>query len=218
MVLNHLWDDVYRQLWTGRLGPGDSGHAIFGNRKAPRPRGIAPERWHDLGNLLLALVMFWAYLWFSQFLLIWSENLADRDPVVFASHRRRMGVGRHRVDTLSVWIAFRFAAVAHCQTQLSDTGDGRRGDPFHALAGHDLDDRAVFLSGGISPPMAGYRGAGGIGGLWLAAFIGHLKARSLLPLHDPRFTAFSSKRRKPDIWRNPTFTAIKETICQPATS
>jgi hypothetical protein len=27
-----------------------------------------------------------------------------------------------------------------------------------------------------------------IGGLWLAAFIGYLKARSLLPLHDPRFT------------------------------
>ena len=28
---------------------------------------------------------------------------------------------------------------------------------------------------------------------------------------------FSSKRRKPDIWRNPTFTAIKEQICRPAT-
>jgi hypothetical protein len=28
----------------------------------------------------------------------------------------------------------------------------------------------------------------GIGGLWLAAFIGYLKARSLVPLHDPRFT------------------------------
>jgi hypothetical protein len=27
----------------------------------------------------------------------------------------------------------------------------------------------------------------GIGGLWLAVFIGYLKAGSLLPLHDPRF-------------------------------
>ena len=84
-----------------------------------------------------------------------------RDPVVFTPHRRRVGVACHRVDTLSVWTAFRFAAVAYYQTQLSDTGDSRRGDPFHALAGHDLDDRAVFLSGGISPPLAGYRGAGG---------------------------------------------------------
>jgi hypothetical protein len=27
----------------------------------------------------------------------------------------------------------------------------------------------------------------GIGGVWLATFIGYLKAHSLLPLHDPRF-------------------------------
>ena len=27
----------------------------------------------------------------------------------------------------------------------------------------------------------------GIGGLWLAVFLGYLKARALLPLHDPRF-------------------------------
>src|SRR3954467_14654995 len=30
---------------------------------------------HDLGNLLLAFVIFWAYVTFSQFLSIWSGNL-----------------------------------------------------------------------------------------------------------------------------------------------
>jgi hypothetical protein len=30
---------------------------------------------HDLGNLLLAFVIFWAYVTFSQFLIIWSGNL-----------------------------------------------------------------------------------------------------------------------------------------------
>jgi hypothetical protein len=30
---------------------------------------------HDLGNLLLAFVMIWAYVTFSQFLIIWSGNL-----------------------------------------------------------------------------------------------------------------------------------------------
>jgi hypothetical protein len=34
----------------------------------------------DLGNLLLMFVMFWAYLSFSQFLLIWAENLPDEIP------------------------------------------------------------------------------------------------------------------------------------------
>lgn len=31
----------------------------------------------DLGNLLLAFVMFWAYLAFSEFLIMWSANLSD---------------------------------------------------------------------------------------------------------------------------------------------
>ncbi len=35
-----------------------------------------PEKvFHDLGNLLLAFVVFWTYVSFSQFLIIWSGNL-----------------------------------------------------------------------------------------------------------------------------------------------
>jgi hypothetical protein len=41
---------------------------------------VAPEQWNDLGNLLLASVMFWAYLSISQWLLIWSGNLQEEIP------------------------------------------------------------------------------------------------------------------------------------------
>src|SRR5262249_10517203 len=40
-------------------------------------RMARPDHLHDLGNLLLAFVMLWAYLSFSQFLIIWSGNLPD---------------------------------------------------------------------------------------------------------------------------------------------
>ena len=33
---------------------------------------------HDLGNLLLAVVMLWAYLEFQQYLAVWYENLPER--------------------------------------------------------------------------------------------------------------------------------------------
>jgi hypothetical protein len=33
--------------------------------------------YHDLGNLLLALLMLWAYMAFSQFFIIWSGNLPE---------------------------------------------------------------------------------------------------------------------------------------------
>ncbi|MGE3807310.1 MAG: hypothetical protein AB7K24_21815 [Gemmataceae bacterium] len=36
-----------------------------------------PDRLHDLGKLLLAFVMLWAYVAFSQFLLIWAGNLPE---------------------------------------------------------------------------------------------------------------------------------------------
>lgn len=38
------------------------------------------NRWHDLGNLMLAFVMIWAYLSFAQFLIIYSGNLTEEIP------------------------------------------------------------------------------------------------------------------------------------------
>src|SRR5204862_377899 len=35
---------------------------------------------NDLGNLMLAFIMVWAYLSFCQFLLIWSGNLPEEVP------------------------------------------------------------------------------------------------------------------------------------------
>jgi hypothetical protein len=41
---------------------------------------LAPQQMRNLGNLLLAFVMLWAYLSFSQFLLIWTGNLPEEIP------------------------------------------------------------------------------------------------------------------------------------------
>ena len=46
----------------------------------PMTDAATPARLHDLGNLLLAFVMLWAYMAFSQFLIIWSGNLAEETP------------------------------------------------------------------------------------------------------------------------------------------
>jgi hypothetical protein len=35
----------------------------------------ASNQWHDLGKLIFAFSIFWAYLWFSQYLPIWFGNL-----------------------------------------------------------------------------------------------------------------------------------------------
>src|SRR5262249_54611005 len=48
--------------------------------RPPLSEVIRPAHRRDLGNLLLMFVMFWAYLSFSQFLLIWAENLPEEIP------------------------------------------------------------------------------------------------------------------------------------------
>ncbi len=38
---------------------------------------ITPEHYHDLGKLMFAFVCFWAYVGFSQFMLIWYANMPE---------------------------------------------------------------------------------------------------------------------------------------------
>jgi len=44
---------------------------------APNANRNLPARFHDLGNLLLALVLIWSYLAFMQFIIIWIEDLPN---------------------------------------------------------------------------------------------------------------------------------------------
>jgi len=45
---------------------------------------VTEEHLHDLGKLLFAFSIFWAYIWFSQYLLIWYGNLPDETQYYMA--------------------------------------------------------------------------------------------------------------------------------------
>ncbi len=40
-------------------------------------QSVNEEHFHDLGKYLFAISIFWAYLWFSQFMLIWYANVGE---------------------------------------------------------------------------------------------------------------------------------------------
>ena len=48
--------------------------AVFLARRKPMSDVITPAHLHDLGKLLFAFVMLWAYFSFSQLLIVWSAN------------------------------------------------------------------------------------------------------------------------------------------------
>jgi len=50
-------------------------------------RGIlSEEHLHDLGKLILAFSTFWAYIWFSQYMLIWYANIPEETGYFVRRH------------------------------------------------------------------------------------------------------------------------------------
>jgi hypothetical protein len=158
--------------------------ALLADRK-PFSDVLTPGHFHDLGNLLLAFVMLWAYVTFSQYLIIWSGNIAEEVP--WYLHRAR---GGWEWIALSL-IVFHFAVPF---VLLLSRGTKRRAQVLTKVAGTILFMRLVDLFWLVMPsfPNEGLRihwldvaTPLGLGGIWLAVFVRQLKGRSLLPLHDP---------------------------------
>ncbi len=157
------------------------------SKHEPMNHIVAPLHFQDLGKLLLALVMLWAYFAFSQFLIIWSGNLPEE-------------IGWYLVRTHGVWGAIIILVVTlHFALPFLFLLSRRlKRDPHKLVivAGLVLIMRLVDLLWMLGPaftrehfhvswmdvvaPVA-------IGGLWLALFALQLSKRSLIPINDPQY-------------------------------
>lgn len=54
-------------------------------------QNVTQEHLHDLGKFLFAFSIFWAYLWFSQFMLIWYANVGE-ETIYFKERYERYPV------------------------------------------------------------------------------------------------------------------------------
>lgn len=145
---------------------------------------LKPSHFRDLGNLMLAFTMLWAYTNFSQFLLIWYGNIKEETPYYLK-----------RMHGIWGWLA---AALILFHFFL----------PFFMLLMRGIKDhpktigvvtviillmRFVDLTWLVVPAhhpsipstfwitIAAFIG---IGGLWLAAFIWQLKGQTIIPIHE----------------------------------
>jgi hypothetical protein len=158
---------------------------LFLSRRKPLSGLVRTKLFHDYGKLMLAFVMFWAYLMISQYLIIWSGNL----PEEITWYLDRSGQG---------WQILSLALIL-----------GHFALPFLLLLSADLKKRPQLLAwvalwvlamrwldffwqaapsvrhGGIAlhwldpvVPIA-------LGGLWLALLAGQLKKRNVVPTREP---------------------------------
>ena len=94
----HWFSTIYGVLIIG--GQGLSALAflivvlVWLSRRPPLDDIVVPVALHDLGNLMLAFVMLWAYFSFSQYLIIWSGNLPEEIAWYLAPAADRLAVHR----------------------------------------------------------------------------------------------------------------------------
>ena len=69
---------------------------------------VTTEHFHDMGKLLFAFTVFWAYIAFSQYFLIWYGNLPEE--TVYFAHRAEGSWAT--LSVLLAWGHFGFVASA----------------------------------------------------------------------------------------------------------
>lgn len=154
--------------------------------RPPLSELVSPARLHDLGNLLLAFVMLWTYIAFSQFLIIWSGNLPEEIPW----YLHRTGGGWQWIGLFL--LAFHFALPFLLLLSRQIKRDARMlmivSAAIIAMRLVDLYWLVVpaFHPDGVRLHWMDLAAPVGIGGLWMAVFAWQLKQRPLVPIHDPR--------------------------------
>ena len=157
------------------------------SKHEPMNNVVAQLHFHDLGKLLLALVMLWSYFAFSQFLIIWSGNLPEEISWYLP---RIHGVwGAIALAVIVLHFAFPFLFLLSRSLK-------RHAGKLVIVAVLILVMRLVDLFWMIEPNFTGKEfhfswmdlvAPIAMGGLWLGIFARALSQRALIPINDPLY-------------------------------
>ncbi|HEX7230200.1 MAG TPA: hypothetical protein VF452_07390, partial [Candidatus Binatia bacterium] len=165
------------------------GAAYFLSRREALKQIVAPWVLQDLGNLLLAFIMLWAYLSFSQFLLIWVENLQHEIP--WYIHRLTGGWAVIGAALIALLFALPFVLLLSRTIKRSPAMLGAVAAVVAAMHLIELFwfVAPTFHTDGFSLHWTTVLAPIGIGGVWFWGFLSAVRGRALLPVRDPRFLA-----------------------------
>jgi hypothetical protein len=161
---------------------------VLFSKREPFLSFVKPQHYHDLGNLMLAFTMLWAYMSFAQLLIIWAENLPDEIPWYV---RRFSGGWGYVAWTISIF-AFCVPFFLLLMRFIKKNPKLLRAVAIWTIVLRILDVfwivEPAFRQRGIAVYWTDIVAPIGLGGLWIAFFIRNLKSRPLLVPHDPRNT------------------------------
>jgi len=172
--------------------------ATFLFRREPMSRLLKPQHFSDLGKLMFAFVMLYAYFNFSQYMLTFAANLTEEIPYMtarisngwqylalfltifhfavpwFLLLSRNVKRNADRLVVIALWMIFMRFADIYMLVSPEFAADGRN---LHAVTGEHASHFFVYWTD-LAAPLA-------IGGLWVWMFFTQLKQRPLFAAGDP---------------------------------
>ncbi len=159
------------------------------SKYSPMDEVVRPDRLHDVGKLLLAFTMVWAYFSFSQWLIIWMGNLPDE--ISWFLHRIKSGWGYVALLLILVQFALPFALLL--SRDLKRNPKKLIPIALIVILGRWIDLYWYVVPNSLpggTPPSLHFHWSYifamlGLGGIWLAAFCMFLGKRPLLVRNEP---------------------------------
>lgn len=172
----------------------------FATLHQPYDEIVSTQQIHDIGKLMMAFTLLWAYFSYSQYLIIWSGNLPEEVPWYLRRTKGAWGAVALFIVVFHFIVPFAIMLSQNFKRNLRKLA---------ALAAFMLVMRAVELFWHVAPsfthshahsdaPMllpalAAVLSIVGIGGLWTWLFFLNLRKAPLLPAYEPQMELLMSQ-------------------------
>jgi hypothetical protein len=185
----HWYSTIFGILFMGGQGLSALAFVIIvlaSVRDLPPLAGVLkPLHFHDLGKLMFAFTMLWAYFSFSQFLIIWSGNLPEEIPWYMERLHGVWGI----IALALVLVQFAAPFLLLLSRDLKRNPALLRNVALVVLGMRFFDLLWLIKPGaeGLHLHWMDFVVPAGLFGVWLFVFVTQFRKRPALPVHDPYF-------------------------------
>ncbi len=151
---------------------------------------VKGNMFHDLGTLMFAMIMLWAYTSFSQGLIIWSGNLAEETPWYMVRSETTWQFLLIALAVLHFALPFFLLLMRRIKRDASYVVPVAMLILLMRFVDLYWQVIPVFHKGGLAPTWMDLAAPVALMGLWLAFFMSRLKANPLTsPYHEAELHA-----------------------------
>lgn len=156
----------------------------------PMSKYVTVDHYHMIGTFMMAFVIIWAYMSFSQYLLIWAGNLPEEISWYLVRNTDGWNLIAVGLMLFHFFLPLMFLLQRRLKFQIRYLRImcfwilvWRLVDVFYIVnASFHIDEPGVYAGDAIVSVLM----ALGMAGFWLFLFLGQLAGGTAMPLNDPR--------------------------------